>query len=130
MWKDLTYKERAELTNRWNKEHVLDYASKIAEYDRSFANKFDGGGDTNPMHYEHVGTIFSDELKNQGITHTAELPEVKVTGRNPNSYRSSYDPLALYSYGVKPALEGAGKVMSAALHPIDNTVDALTSPAW
>ena len=55
MWKDLTYKERAEIINRWRKEHVLDYASKKAEYDNSMVNKFDLGGESNPMHYEHRG---------------------------------------------------------------------------
>lgn len=105
MWKDLSFKERVELINQWSKEHVLDYAKKKREYDE--AHRFDDDGDTNPMNYEYMGTVYDDDLKSQGITHvTTPLREVVVTGRDPNGYRSSYDPLTLYRYGVKPALEG------------------------
>lgn len=76
MWQDLSFKERAKLIRQWGKEHILDYAAKKREYDEAEANKYENGGNTNPMNYEHRGTIYSDELKNQGITHVAELPEV------------------------------------------------------
>lgn len=128
MWEDLSFKERAELINQWRKEHVTDYAKKKREYNE--AHKFEEGGDTNPMNYKWRGTIHSDELKNQGITHVAKLPEVTVIGRDPNNYRSSYDPMALYKYGVEPALEGMGMIVDRSLHPIDVTFDTMTSPAW
>ena len=80
MWKDLSFKERAELIDSWRKEHVLDYSKKIKEYD-SAGNRFEDGGNTNPMNYDYRGTVYDDELKNQGITHVANLPEVTVTGR-------------------------------------------------
>lgn len=129
MWEDLSFKERADLINQWHKEHVIDYASKKKEYDET--HRFDDGGGTNPMNYEWRGTIYDDNLKNQGITHVAELPEVVVTGKSPKRpYFSSYDPMALYKYGVEPALEGAGKVLDLAMKPADYYFDAATSPAW
>lgn len=128
MWSDLSFKERAALINQWHKEHVVDYAKKKREYDAT--HKFEGGGNTNSMNYEHRGTIYSDELKNQGITHVAELPEVTITGKDHNNYRSSYDPLALYKYGIAPALEGIGKAADLTLKPFDYAFDAATSPVW
>ena len=89
MWKDLSFKERAALINQWHKEHVVDYAKKKREYDE--AHRFEDGGDTNSMDYEYRGTVYSDDLKNQGITHVAELPNVTVYGRNPNNYRSVFN---------------------------------------
>ena len=80
MWQELSLKERMQLIHQWRKEHVIDYESKKREYDASEARKLEEGGSTNPMNYEYRGTIHSDELKNQGITHVAELPEVVVTG--------------------------------------------------
>lgn len=129
MWKDLTFRERAELIGKWRKQHVLDYGGKIREYDES--HRFDDGGDSNPMNYEYRGTVYDDDLKNQGITHLGVLPETVVTGKAPDRpYFSSYDPMALYRYGIEPALEGVGEVYDKALENVDDVVDAATSPAW
>ena len=38
--------------------------------------------------------------------------------------------MALYRYGIEPALEGVGKVYDKALENVDDVVDAATSPAW
>lgn len=55
-------------------------------------NRYAPGGDITPMNYEYRGTIHSDELKNQGITHVAELPEIVITGRDlKKPYVSSFD---------------------------------------
>lgn len=52
-------------------------------------NLFQNGG---AMNYKYRGTIFDDDLKNQGITHVAELPEVVVKGRDyTKPYKSVYD---------------------------------------
>lgn len=130
MWKDLSFKERAELIKQWTKEHSLDYEAKKREYDATHANKYEDGGNTNPMNYEHRGTIYSDELKNQGITHVAEFPEVVVRGQRQRPYVSSYDPLALYRYGIEPALQGMGWAFDKALIPVDMAINAATMPAW
>lgn len=87
MWKDLTFKERAALINKWTKEGNLDYGRLKREYDE--AHKYDDGGSINPMNYEYRGTLYSDELKNQGITHVADLPEVVVRGQRRRPYVSS-----------------------------------------
>lgn len=58
-------------------------------------NLFQDGGDENSINYEYRGTIFDDDLKNQGITHIAELPEIVVKGRDyTKPYKSvfEYDP--------------------------------------
>ncbi len=130
MWDRLSFKDRATLINQWRKQHVIDYAKKKREYNN--AHKYDDGGNTNPMNYKYMGTIYDDKLKKEGVDIvTTPLKEVVVKGKAPDRpYFSSYDPLALYRYGIEPALEGAGKMMDLAMKPADYAIDAATSPAW
>lgn len=74
-------------------------------------NLFEDGGNPNPMNYDYRGTIFDDELKRQGITHIAELPEITVTGRDPKGYRSAFDG------SVQPYIEYFG-ALSHGLQPL------------
>lgn len=53
--------------------------------------KFTIGTEGENMNYEYRGTIYDDELKNQGITHVAELPEVVVTGKDRRPMYQRYD---------------------------------------
>lgn len=61
MWEDLSFKERAELINRWHKEHVTNYAEKKRKYDE--AHKFDGGGDTQEYYAGELPEIVSTPTK-------------------------------------------------------------------
>lgn len=116
MWKDLSFKERAELIRQWGKQGLVDYEKMKIDYDANHVNTYEDGGYTNPMGYYHAGTIRDNNLRNQGITHVAELPEVKVSMRDPNKYNTAFEPLAMYNYTVQPALETAGKAVNTAIN--------------
>ena len=72
-------------------------------------------GKNNSMDYEHRGTIYDDELKNQGITHVAELPEVVVKGRDyTKPYESAYEGNPKLTSEILRFLPGIGDVLDVA----------------
>lgn len=87
-------------------------ARKWKHGDGGYINLFGEGGEGNPMNYEHRGTIYDDDLKRQGITHIAELPEVTITGRDLRKpYFSAFDGSA------EPYIELFG-ALSKGLQPL------------
>lgn len=132
MWEDLSFKQRMELEKLY-REYGIDTTSQMKELYNSMQNQYADGGDTNNMEYEHIGTMYSDRLKDEGITHIGYIPEVKVSAQKPawmREYRSANDPLAAYKYGVEPILQAAGWTFDQALKPMDTAVEVATSPAW
>lgn len=90
MWEDLNFAQKVEVAKLYRKHGVKNFSQVKDLYNSFHSNIYDEGGVVNPMNYEHVGTIYSDDLKNQGITHVANLPEVTVKGQRPYEYRSSF----------------------------------------
>lgn len=87
-------------------------ARKWKHGDGGYINLFGEGGKGNPMNYEYRGTIYDDDLKRQGITHIAELPEVTITGRDLRKpYFSAFDGSA------EPYIELFG-ALSKGLQPL------------
>lgn len=104
------------LANKENYSPVMvkkaNFARNASKWHGEGGNLFEEGGNTNPMNYEYRGTVYSNDLKNQEITHVAELPEVIVTGKNPNRpYVSSFDG------SIKPYEELFG-ALSHGLQPL------------
>lgn len=115
-------KERTGHSATWFKEHGTPAQKKMATFalnarkwkhgEGGYINLFGEGGEGNPMNYEHRGTIYDDELKRQGITHIAELPEVTITGRDlKKPYFSAFDGSA------EPYIELFG-ALSKGLQPL------------
>ena len=112
--KKRTGKTEAELYNDGNPAHkkMVVFARNSRKWKHGDGgNLFVDGGDSNPMNYEYRGSILDNELKKQGITHIAELPEVTITGRDPKGYRSAFDG------SVQPYIEYFG-ALSHGLQPL------------
>ena len=115
-------KERTGHSATWFKKHGTPAQKKMATFalnarhwkhgNGGYINLFGEGGEGNPMNYEHRGTIYDDDLKRQGITHIAELPEVTITGRDLRKpYFSTFDDSA------EPYIELFG-ALSKGLQPL------------
>jgi hypothetical protein len=86
-----------------------NFARNAKKFKHSFGgplveNLFVDGGGENPMDYDYKGTIYSDELKKQGITHVVGLPEIVVTGDVEEPHVAIYSTSILEPYiAVGPA---------------------------
>lgn len=114
MWKDLTMQQRADLMDIYLNSGIYSLNEMKSHYDSR--KKFEDGGDTNSMGYEHRGTIYDDSLRNQGITHVAELPEVTVTGTKPwwqRDIKSAFEGYNEYLPDLVSLVPGAGDLQDA-----------------
>lgn len=108
MWKDLSLEDKSNIMPLFIKKGIY----RLSDIEKLY-NQFAEGGDTNPMGYEHQGTVYDDSLKKQGITHLAELPEVTVTGSKPwwqRDIKSAFEGYTEYLPDLVSLVPGAGDI--------------------
>lgn len=108
MWKDLSLEDKSNIMPLFIKKGIY----RLSDIEKLY-NQFAEGGDTNPMGYEHQGTVYDDSLKKQGITHLAELPEVTVTGNKPwwqRDIKSAFEGYTEYLPDLVSLVPGAGDI--------------------
>lgn len=111
MWKDLSLEDKSNILPLFIKKGIY----RLSDIEKLY-NQFAEGGDTNPMGYEHQGTVYDDSLKKQGITHLAELPEVTITGNKPwwqRDIKSAFEGYTEYLPDLVSLVPGAGDLQDA-----------------